>query len=122
MRERLQKPVLIIAGLFFVAGIIPLVMFFAKEPAVAMLMSIYVTLGIFLLLAARDPAAHRSLIFFAGWANIAHASVMSVQAYRHAIESRELLGVAIFAVVGVALVAIAPPKPTVERVLAAKAA
>lgn len=110
MRERLQKPVLIIAGLLFVAGIIPLVMFYAQEPAVAMLMSIYVTLGVFLLLAASDPAAHRSLITFAGWANIAHATVMSFQAYRHVIQSRELLGVAVFAVVGVALIAITPPK------------
>jgi hypothetical protein len=36
-----------------------------------MLMSIYVTLGIFLLLAVRDPAANRSLIAFGGWANLA---------------------------------------------------
>ncbi len=112
MRERLQKPVLIISGLLFVGGIIPLVMFYAQEPAVAMLMSIYVTLGVFLLLAASDPAAHRSLIIFAGWANIAHATVMSFQAYRHVIQSRELLGVAVFAVVGVALIAITPSKQT----------
>ncbi len=111
MRKHLQKPVLIVAGLLFVAGI-PLVMFYAQEPAVAMLMSIYVTLGVFLLLAASDPAAHRSLIYFAGWANIAHATVMSFQAYRHVIQSRELLGVAVFAVVGVALIAITPPKQT----------
>jgi hypothetical protein len=122
MRERLQKPVLIISGLFFVAGMIPLVMFFAREPGVAMIMSIYVTLGIFLLLAASDPVAHRSLIFFAGWANIAHASVMSVQAYRHVIESRELLGVALFAIVGVALIAITPPKAAAAHISAAKAA
>jgi succinate-acetate transporter protein len=112
MRERLQKPLLIVAGLLFVGGIIPLVMFYAQQPAVAMLMSIYVTLGVFLLLAASDPAAHRSLIAFAGWANIAHAAVMSFQAYRHAIQSRELLGVAVFAVLGVALLAITPPKQT----------
>ena len=122
MRERLQKPVVIVAGLLFVAGIIPLVMFYAQQPAVAMLMSLYVTLGIFLLLAAGDPAAHRSLITFAGWANIAHATVMSVQAYRHVIQSRELLGVAVFGIIGVALIAITPPKQTVERGLAARAA
>jgi hypothetical protein len=39
-------------------------------------MSIYVTLGIFLLLAVRDPAANRGLIAFGGWANLAHAGVM----------------------------------------------
>ena len=49
-----------------------------------MLMSIYVTLGIFLLLAVRDPAANRSLMGFGGWANLAHAGVMAAQEYRTA--------------------------------------
>jgi hypothetical protein len=49
-----------------------------------MIMSIYVTLGIFLLLAVRDPAANRSLIAFHGWANLAHAGVMAAQEYRTA--------------------------------------
>ena len=46
-------------------------------------MSTYVSLGIFLLLAVRDPAGNRSLIAFAGWANLAHAGVMAVQEYRN---------------------------------------
>jgi hypothetical protein len=58
-------------GLLFTARVIPLTMFFSKKPAVPMIMSIYVTLGIFLLLAVRDPAANRSLIAFAGWENLA---------------------------------------------------
>ena len=56
-RERALKVVLVIVGLLFCAGIVPLTMFFSREPSVPMLMSIYVTLGIFLLLAVRDPAA-----------------------------------------------------------------
>jgi len=40
-----------------------------------MMLSLYVTLGIFLLLAARNPSANRSVIAFAAWANIAHAAV-----------------------------------------------
>ena len=39
-----------------------------------MMLSIYVTLGIFLLLAVRNPSAHRSLIAFTGWSSLAHAS------------------------------------------------
>jgi len=77
---------------------------------------IYVTLGVFLLLAVRDPAANRSLIAFAGWANLAHAGVMAVQEYRNVIERRELAGVIVFAIVGVVLVAMAPAKKPVERV------
>jgi hypothetical protein len=72
-------------------------MFFSREPSVPMLMSIYVTLGIFLLLAVRDPAAKRSLIGFGGWANLAHAGVMAAQEYRNVIESRELVGVVVWA-------------------------
>jgi len=111
-QEQVRKVVLIVVGLFFCAGIYPLVMFFSKEPGVPMLMSIYVTLGIFLLLAARDPAANRNLIAFAGWANLAHAGVMAVQEYWHVIERREIGGVIIFAIVGVALVALTPAKPS----------
>ncbi len=45
-RERALKIVLVLVGLLFIAGVIPLTMFFSREPAVPMLMSIYVTLGI----------------------------------------------------------------------------
>ena len=110
MRERALKVVMVVAGLLFVAGVIPLVMMFSKEPGVAMIMSIYVTLGVFLLLAARNPAANRSLVAFAGWANVAHAGVMAVQEYRHVIERQELLGVVVFGVIGVALIALGPEK------------
>ena len=78
-RERALKIVLVVVGLLFTAGVIPLTMFFSREPAVPMIMSIYVTLGIFLLLAVPDPAASRSLIAFGGWANLAHAGVMAAQ-------------------------------------------
>ena len=120
-RERTLKIILVLVGLLFTAGVIPLVMFFSREPAVPMIMSIYVTLGIFLLLAVRNPSANRSLIAFAGWANLAHAAVMAVQEYLNVIERRELAGVVVFAVVGVALVAMAPAKRPVERASTAAA-
>lgn len=113
--ERALKVVLVLAGLLFTAGIVPLVIFFSRDPAVAMIMSIYVTLGIFLLLAARNPEANRSLIAFAGWANVAHAGVMSVQEFQHVIQHQELLGVTLFGVVGLALIALAPGKKSTER-------
>ena len=114
-RERTLRVVLVVVGVLFIAGVIPLTMFFSREPAVPMIMSIYVTLGMFLLLAARDPAANRSLIAFAGWANLAHAAVMAVQEYRNVIARQELVGVVVFAIVGAVLVAHAPAKQPVER-------
>lgn len=114
MKERGLKVVLVVVGLLCLAGMYPLIAFFTKEPAVAMIMSIYVTMGVFLLLAARDPAANRNLIAFAGWANVAHAGVMAVQYYLHAIERQELVGVVVIGIVGVVLVAVTPRKPARE--------
>jgi hypothetical protein len=75
-RERVLKVVLVLVGLLFSTGIYPLTMFFRSEPALGMMLSLYVTLGIFLLIAARNPSAHRSLIAFTAWSNFAHAAVM----------------------------------------------
>ena len=49
-RERALQVVLVVVGLIFLAGSYPLLMFFSRDPGVAMIMSIYVTMGIFLLL------------------------------------------------------------------------
>lgn len=50
-----------------------------EQPAyLHMILSIYVTLGVFLLLAARNPARHLSLIWFTVWSSLAHASVMAI--------------------------------------------
>jgi hypothetical protein len=120
--EGVQRVVLIVVGLLFLAAVIPGVMFFSREPSVPMLMSLYVTLGVFLLLAARDPAAHHSLIAYAGWANVAHAGVMLVQEYMHVIQRREIVGVVVFGIIGTVLIVVAPAKESVKRVTAARAA
>jgi hypothetical protein len=65
-RERALKVVLVVVGLIFCGLVYPLTMFVRQEPALAMMLSVYVTLGIFSLLAARDPSANRSLIAFHG--------------------------------------------------------
>jgi hypothetical protein len=102
-------------GLIFCGLAYPLMIFVKQEPALSMMMSLYVTLGIFLILAARNPSAHRSLIAFAAWSSFAHATVMSVQAYLNFIARRELIGSAVFILIGVALIALAPARESVER-------
>ena len=62
-RERALKVVLVLVGLLFLAGVYPLMQLLKQEPALAMMLSLYVTLGIFLLVAARNPSAHRSVRF-----------------------------------------------------------
>jgi hypothetical protein len=117
-RERVLKIVLVVVGLLFCAAIYPLILMAKQDPALAMMMSLYATLGIFLLGASRNPSAHRSLIAFAAWSSFAHAAVMSFQALLNIIARRELAGVAFFVVIGVTLIALAPAK-SVERVSAA---
>jgi hypothetical protein len=127
-RQRALKVVLVLVGLLFTAGVYPLVgsvrdsWHANKESAEPMFISLYVTLGIFLLLAVRDPSAHRSVIAYGGWANIAHAAVMAVMAVHIASERNGLLiAAAVFGVVGVVLLLLAPAKPTPERASAAVA-
>jgi len=117
-RERALKVVLVLVGLFFSAGVYPLIVFMRQEPALAMMLSLYVTLGLFLLMAARNPSANRSLIAFTAWSSFAHAAVMGLQAFRNLIPRGELLGVAALVIIGVALIMLAPAK-SVERVSAA---
>jgi hypothetical protein len=45
---------------------------------------VYATLGIFLLLASRNPSANRSLIAFTAWSSLVHAAIMAVQAFQNA--------------------------------------
>jgi hypothetical protein len=120
-RERVLKIVLVLVGLLFAALIYPLMMFVEQEPALSMMLSVYVTLGIFLLLAARNPSANRTLIAFTAWSSFAHAVVMGGQALDNLVPRGELVGVGALTVIGVALLALAPAKPSGERVSAAGA-
>jgi len=114
-RERALKIVLVLVGLLFSATVYPLIMFVRQEPAAAMMFSLYATLGIFLLLAARNPSANRSLIAFTAWSSFAHAVVMGVQVFRNLIPRGELLGVAALVVIGAALIALAPAKQRTKQ-------
>jgi hypothetical protein len=113
IRERALKVVLVFVGLVFVASLYPLIQLRESE-ILQMMLSIYVTLEIFLLLASRSPPANRSLIAFAAWSSFAHAAVMAVQAIHDVSERGHLLGgTLLFAIIGVSLIVLAPAKLTV---------
>jgi hypothetical protein len=78
-----------------------------------MMLSVYVTLGIFLLLAIPDPAQHRSLIVFTAWSSFAHAALMGTQAMRGMIAHSEMIGVWVLLGMGVLLLALAPSRRAV---------
>ena len=68
-------------------------------------------MGIFLLLAARNPSANRGVIVFAAWLNIAHAAVMTVMSVHLPNERQGLLiASAVFAGIGAVLILLAPAK------------
>ncbi|QLF70481.1 hypothetical protein FE840_013570 [Peteryoungia desertarenae] len=46
-----------------------------------MICGIYATLGVFLILASRNPGAHTSLISFTIWSSVVHALIMAVQVF-----------------------------------------
>jgi hypothetical protein len=107
-RELALKIVLTLVGLLFLALVYPLAMFMRQEPALSMMLSLYVTLGVFFLLAIRNPWASRSLISFTAWSSFAHAAVMGTQALRNMIPRGELIGVAVLVIIGSALIVLAP--------------
>ncbi len=109
IRERALKVVLVIVGIFFLSNFYWLVTL-RGEQTLQMMLSIYVTLGVFLLLAVRNPSAHRSLIAFTAWSSLAHAGVMAAQSRYDVGERMHLLmGTILFGVIGGALFALPPP-------------
>ena len=118
MRERALKVVMVLLGLLFVAGVYPIVNSLWNVNAADrgdmgddMMLSLYVTLGVFLLLAARNPGAHRSLIGFTAWSSFAHAIVMSTLGFEVPSERTGFLGgSAVLVVIGIVLLVLVPRK------------
>jgi hypothetical protein len=116
IRERALKVLLVLVGLFFSAGIYPATMALlhpspSNDPGDTMMLSLYFALGIFLLLAVRNPSANRSLIAFAAWSSFAHATVMGTIGFQNVSDRTGFLTAsAVLVAIGVALIALAPAK------------
>ena len=119
-RERLTQTVLVIVGLVDLSMLYFLYMDLRhsswllehKNECEPMFLSFFIPAGVFLLLAAKRPSEYRLVIALAAWWNIAHAAVMTIQtveAWIHGIH-RDFTDVVVFTVIGVALLAILPPK------------
>lgn len=90
-----------IFGVFLLLGVYPLMNWlwpegWAWEPRQTeyeqMIQGIYATLGVFLLIASRNPLAHVSLIQFTIWSSIVHAAIMAAQATHDHGERANLIG------------------------------
>ena len=121
IRERALKVVLVILGLLSIAEIYlvtrDLWHLHASDPGDTMMYSQDIAMGIFLLIAARNPSAHRSLIAYAAWSSFAHAVVMSALAFGPSyVNDRAGYwgGSAWLLAMGVALLALSPAKASRE--------
>jgi len=121
IRERALQVVLVLVGLLFTVAIYPLAVMHLDDQALRMMLSVYATLGIFLLLAARSPSANRSLIAFTAWSSFAHAGLMAVQVYYNQIARTEGIGALALGIIGVVLLVLGPRKPSAELASAAAA-
>jgi hypothetical protein len=119
-RERLTQIVLVIVGLLNLAVIYPLYMALRnsswllerKNEVEPMFMSFFIPIGVFLIMAARRPSEHRSMIALAAWWHISHGVVMAIQtveAWNHGVH-RNFADVILFLVIGGVLLALLPAK------------
>jgi hypothetical protein len=93
---------LVLVGVIFIVGIYALVIVWPAGWSwhagtsiphyLQMILGVYATLGVFLLIASRDPLAHLSLIWFTIWSSVVHALIMAGQALANPEHMGHMLG------------------------------
>lgn len=110
-RLKLLRIALLAVGAVFVIGVYPLTIIWpsgwiwhtGQSQYLQMILGIYATLGVFLIIASRDPLAHRSLIWFTIWSSVVHGAIMAIQSLAYPEHIGHLWGdvLALFAVAAV---------------------
>ena len=92
---------LVLVGVTFIAGVYPLTIVWPSGWAwhtghtphyLQMILGVYATLGVFLLVASRNPLAHLSLIWFTVWSSVVHGGIMAAQALANPEHTAHLWG------------------------------
>ena len=127
LRLRLLRIALVVFGLIFLFGVYPLMNFWwpsgwrwqpNQSDYEQMIVGVYATLGVFLIIASRNPLRHRSLIWFTVWSSLVHGGIMAVQAMKMPMEHGHLLGdVPALILVAVVLAILTPIGATAERAI-----
>lgn len=117
--------VLVATGLIAIFGLYPMFLLWPSGWAwghghshyFLMIAGIYATLGVFLLLASRDPLANRSLIWFTVWSSVVHGGIMAMQAIGDPMEHGHLIGdVPALFIMAIVLAVLMPKGKTVAAV------
>jgi hypothetical protein len=130
-RLRFLSIVLVVVGLIFIFAVYPLMSVVwpsgwrwqPNQPEYEqMILGIYATLGVFLLMASRNPLRHLSLIWFTVWSSLVHAGIMTMQALRAPEEHGHLMGdIPALVIVAVLLAVFTPRGAAAEPVRVAAA-
>jgi len=124
VRVRYLRTALVVVGLLFIVGLYPLMNAWwpsgwrwqPNQPEYEqMIMGVYATLGVFLLIASRNPLQHRSLIWFTVWSSLVHAGIMTAQAMNMPMEHGHLIGDIPALVAVAALLAVLTPRGAREK-------
>ena len=100
-RIKYLRIVLLLVGLAFIVGLYTLTIVWPSGWAwhtggpshyLQMILGVYATLGVFLLVASRNPLAHLSLIWFTVWSSVVHAGIMAAQSLANPEHIGHLLG------------------------------
>jgi hypothetical protein len=128
-RIRFLRVALVVFGLIFLLGVYPLMMAWwpsgwrwnPNQPEYEqMILGVYATLGVFLIIASRNPLKNRSLIWFTVWSSLVHGGIMAVQAMNMPAERGHLLGdIPALLLVAVVLAVLMPRGASAEVVRAA---
>lgn len=116
-RLRYLRIALILFGAIMTFGFYPLTLIWpsgwiwhtGQSEYLVMIIGIYATLGVFLILAARDPLKHLSLIWFTVWSSLVHGGIMAVQSLVNPAHAGHLVGdVAALFIVAAVLAGLTP--------------
>lgn len=129
-RVKLLRVALVVVGLIFLVGVYPLTILWPAGWAwhntgqslyLQMILGIYATLGVFLLIASRDPIANRSLIWFTIWSSVVHGGIMAAQSIVYPEHRGHLMGdVPALFIVAIVLAFLMPPAPGAIEIAAAR--
>ena len=118
VRLKYLRIALVAVGIIFIAGIYLLMIVWpagwtwhtGHSDYPLMIVGVYATLGVFLILAARDPLANLSLIWFTVWSSLVHAGIMAFQASTNPMNHGHLLGDVPALLIVAALLAVLTPR------------
>jgi hypothetical protein len=114
---------LLLVGLIFIVGIYPLTIVWpsgwswhpGQSDYLQMILGVYATLGVFLLIASRNPLAHLSLIWFTVWSSVVHGGIMAVQSVVNSENMGHLWGDVLALFVVAAVLAVLTPRGAAAR-------